>query len=241
MLMRWGLLAVAVAMVCAASGVLQSHQQPSAQRLVVTAITGLIAPLFWPGAAATAFHTQLRVAGWSLASAALAALLLLAAGRGRQSLGAVLVSCAVLALVLAIGHAVAAGVERLMNPATGARELGGTVATLLLVLSGGMPLWLGPAAEIFARGHGWALDALMAASPLTHLALASGNDLLRNEWLYDHSNLAKLAVGYPSLAGVIAGYAIAVLALLGVPLAQRNAGSRSSGARPTSSTTQEVR
>ena len=29
-------------------------------------------------------------------------------------------------------------------------------------------------------------------SPLTHLAVASGNDLLRNQWFYQHSNLASL-------------------------------------------------
>jgi len=58
-------------------------------------------------------------------------------------------------------------------------------------------------------------------SPLTHLAVASGNDLLRNPWFYQHSNLAALQFSYPSLAELILSYGLAFLALALIPLASR--------------------
>ena len=64
---RWAMLAVASALMLAAFGATASDVQPSALRVAVTACIGLIAPLFWPGKAATPARTALRIAGWSAA------------------------------------------------------------------------------------------------------------------------------------------------------------------------------
>ena len=86
---------------------------------------------------------------------------------------------------------------------------------------GSLPLWFGPAGELLAGRHPWIIDAVIGISPLTHLAVASGNDLLRNPWFYQHSNLAALQFSYPSLAELILSYASVSLALALIPLASR--------------------
>ena len=110
-----------------------------------------------------------------------------------------------LMLILLVTHAVAAGLEGRLRGQSGdaetAREMAGRAAALALALLGSLPLWLGPAAELLAGRHPWIIDAVVGMSPLTHLAVASGNDLLRNQWFYQHSNLAALQFSYPSLAG----------------------------------------
>ena len=85
--------------------------------------------------------------------------------------------------------------------------MAGRTAALVLALLGSLPLWLGPVAELLSARHAWVIDAIVGMSPLTHLAVASGNDLLRNEWLYQHSNLAALQFSYPGLAHLAWSYA----------------------------------
>jgi len=239
---RVALLAVSAALASAVWGALQMSQQPSAQRLVVTSVVALLAPLFWPGAAASELRTGSRITGWSLAAAAIALCLLFAAGRGRQSFTQLLSAGAMLALVLAITHTVASAVERRLQIAAiaNARELAGLLATVLLALVGAMPFWLGPAAELAQRVHAGIVDVVVAGSPLTHLAIASGNDLLRNEWLYDHSNLAKLAVTYPRMPGVVLAYVVILLALALLWPAQRNLRRRFAEGRSIRSTRENV-
>ena len=84
-----------------------------------------------------------------------------------------------------------------------------------------MPLWLGPAAELLASRLPWIVNAALGVSPLTHLAVASGNDLLRNAWFYQHANLAALQFSYPGLAEITLSYATVALTLALVPLASR--------------------
>jgi hypothetical protein len=226
-------------------GVFEMHQQPSAVRIFVASIMALVAPLFWPGAAEHPASTAGRVLAWSAACAIVGAVLILVIGGARQSPGAVVAAAAMLMLLLLVAHALAATIEVCLRAcsvdASSARPMAGTLATLVVALLGSLPMWLGPAAELFARAHAWAIDAVVAASPLTHLALASGNDLLRNEWLYDRSNLAKLAVTYPGVPAVVAGYVATLLALHGIPLARRNFRRYIFGAYPPCSTTEEVR
>jgi len=242
---RAALLVLGIATTAAAWGALQMAQQPSALRVVVTSITALVAPLFWPGAADTTLRTALRVVNWSLVCAVSAALMLLAMGQGRQTPSALLAVAAMLSIVLVIVHCLAATLElRLatINPDPQvARAMAAAITTFALALVGAAPLWLGPAAELSASAHTWAVDAILAASPLTHLAMASGNDLLHSEWLYDHSNLSKLAVSYPGMSTILALYASILLALVGIPLAQRHLRRRMPDAHPPCSTTEEVR
>jgi hypothetical protein len=172
-------------------------------------------------------------------------LFLLLIGRGHQTLGPIVSACAMLILVLAVTHALVAAIEKRLHARASdddtARATCGATATLVLVLLGAMPLWLGPAAELASRAHPWTIDAVVGMSPLTHLAMASGNDLLHNEWLYDQSNLSKLAVSYPPMPAVLAGYASILLALVAFPLAQRVLRRRGPGAHPPCSTPEEVR
>jgi hypothetical protein len=212
------MLLVAVLLILAALGAADPDLQPSAVRLMVTSVVALLAPLFWPGIAATPAHTALRVVGWSVAAACLAALALGVFAAALQPALRVFAACAMLALILIVTHAVAAILERrwhsLSADAQGARDLASRSAALALALLGSMPLWFGPAAELLSARHDWVVDTVLGVSPLTHLAVASGNDLLRNQWLYKHSNLASLQTSYPALAVLAWGYAIACLLLV---------------------------
>ena len=214
---RWGMLLVAAWSILAAWGATSAPAQPSAFRIEVTAVIGLLAPLFWPGRAANSSRTSLRVVAWTAAAAASAAIALLA--HAAQRWGAVASTCAMLMAILVLSHAAAAVLERRWSApsadAGSARELAGRAVASALAALGTLPFWLGPAAESLLARHPGIIDVLVALSPVTHLAVASGNDLLHNPWLYEHSNLAVLPVSYPGLGTLAMGYAsaCAVLAL----------------------------
>lgn len=191
--------------------------QPSALRLLVAAVVGLLAPLCWPGNAATPARTAARVAGWSAGAAVLAAIALRILGGPVQTFSRLLASCSMLMLILLVTHAVAAGLEarwraRLAD-APSARELAGRTSALALALLGSLPLWLGPVSELLSARHAWVIDAVIGISPLTHLAVAGGNDLLRNQWFYQHSNLAGLQFSYPGRVELTWLYGAVILLL----------------------------
>jgi hypothetical protein len=216
---RWAALLVAALMVLAALGASDPDLQPSALRLMATSVVGLLAPLFWPGVAATHQRTAVRIVAWSAAAAVLAALVLGAFGNTRQSLLHIAEACAMLWLVLLVAHAATALLESgglgRSGGARTSREMAGRAVVMALAAFGSLPLWLGPAAETLSSRHGWAIDALLDLSPVVHLAMASGNDLLRNQWFYQHSNIASLQFEYPGLVGVAWSYAL-LLAVLGL-------------------------
>ena len=218
---RWAMLAVAGVLMLAAFGA--SDLQPSALRVAVTTVIGLIAPLFWPGNAATPRRTALRIAAWSAAVACMAAIALRIAGNPGQPFARILAACGMLLLILLVTHAAAAWLESAWHGqsrnAETAREMAGRAATLALALVGSLPLWVGPACELLSGRQPWLIDAAIGVSPLTHLAVASGNDLLRNQWLYQHSNLAPLQFSYPGVADVSVAYAAVLLLLVLFPLA----------------------
>lgn len=222
---RWGLLLAAALMLLAALGAADPDLQPSALRLMVTCVVALLAPVFWPGIAATPSRTALRVAGWSVAAACLAALALWAFGTALQPLSRVLAACSMLTLVLIVTHALVAVLEGHWRGASAdlrvSRELAGRSAALALAMLGSLPLWFGPTAELLSAGHAWIVDATLALSPLTHLAVASGNDLLRNQWFYQHSNLASLQTAYPELNAIAWTYLFACSMLLLTALSSR--------------------
>jgi hypothetical protein len=195
--LRWAVLAVAVVVMLAAFGATATDLQPSALRVAVTAIVGLLAPLFWPGRATTAGRTALRIGGWLLAAVCVAAIALRFTGDHGQPFARILPACAMLTLILIVTHTLAAGLEGHWRgesaDAEKAREMAGRAAATVLALLGSAPLWLGPAAELLARRHAWIIDAVIGISPLTHLAVASGNDL-RNPWFYQHANLAAIPI-----------------------------------------------
>ena len=231
--LRWGmLLAVALALL-AAFGVTAVEWSASAFRVAVAAVVGLLAPLFWPGMAATPVQTAVRVAGWSAAAVGLAALALLLLGRPARSLAQGLGTGVMLLAILLVTHALVAGLEGLLrrggaSSADGrtARAAAGMAAALMLAVLGALPLWLGPLAEVLSARRAGVIDAVVAFSPLTLLAVASGNDLLRNEWFYQHCNLAVLPVSYPGPIEVGGAYAALGLALALIAFARRRPAAR---------------
>jgi len=217
------MLLVASLSILAAAGATSAHSQPSALRVDVTAVIGVLAPLFWPGRAATSARTSLRVVAWSAAAAASAAIALLV--HPAQRWGAVASTCAMLMAILVLSNAAAAALERRWNaPGTdagSARELAGRAVACALAALGTLPFWLGPSAESLSARHAGVIDMVVGVSPVTHLAVASGNDLLHNPWLYEHSNLALLPVSFPGLGMLAWSYASACALLAFAALASQ--------------------
>lgn len=206
MVMRGALLLAAAAISLFAVGAADADLQPSALRVMTAVVFALLAPLFWPGCTPEQRGTALRVVVWSAVACTMAGLAMLAWGGGRQAIPDLLQSCAMLAGILLLAHAAAALLEKAWSAAHiaggDARDSAGRAVALSLALLGSLPLWLGPAAELLADRHAWVLDTVLGLSPLMHLAVASGNDLLRNQWLYQHSNLSGLQVDYPGLGAL---------------------------------------
>ena len=208
---------MATMLILAAVGARADDLQPSALRVLVTAAVGLLSVLFWPGRAATPARTAWRVVAWSAAAALLAAGVLRLTGQTMQPYAKIFSSCVMLLLILLVAHALAAALEARLragsDSAHGAREAAGRHVAMALVLLGSLPLWAGPLAELLSGRHEWTIAAAIGASPLTHLAVASGNDLLRNQWLYQHANLAGLQFSYPGVFEVGVFYVLACLLL----------------------------
>ncbi len=61
------------------------------------------------------------------------------------------------------------------------------------------PLWLGPLAALGAEAGLERASVIVAASPLVHLGVAAGQDLLRTQWWYAHTSFGSLQFDYPSL------------------------------------------
>jgi hypothetical protein len=194
----------------------------SAQRVLITAVVALLAPLFWPGKRSSRKPTAMVILAWSCVVTCLAALLLLVIGRGTHSGQSIASVCGVLLLISMTTHAAAVAVEtfvgKMSADAPNAREIGGRVAMLVLALLGSIPVWMGPAVEIAKHSHPGLIDIIVGVSPLTHIAVAGGNDLLRNPWFYQHSSLSGLQFSYPSLTMVVMCYIAVAVAVLGVPL-----------------------
>ena len=108
---RWGMLLLAAGVVLALLGATFGHQQPSALRVLVTAVVGLLAPLFWPGNGETPMRTALRIVVWSAAAAGLAAIALRLLGSAAQPFSRILVSCGLLVPILLVTHAMVAVLE----------------------------------------------------------------------------------------------------------------------------------
>lgn len=202
MIWRIGLLSLSVLVALGASGAAWGGTHASAWRVTAAAAVLLLAPLFWPGRGPAAWR---RVAGWSLAGAAVAVAATFAFGPAGRWDAVALVALQLLVLLL-LAHALCAGLE---SPLGGPGPAGASVA-LLLALAGALPVWAGP---VGLGTEGGGLDALLAASPLTHLAVASGNDLLRNPWLYENTPLGGLPAEYPAGTTLVAAYAAGLAAL----------------------------
>jgi hypothetical protein len=222
---RWGMLLAAALSILAAVGATAGPLQGSALRTAAVAVVGLLAPLFWPGRTATVASTALRVVVWSVGVVVSTGVAIGILAHPAQPWLRILSACAMLLPIVLLSHAAAAWLEQSWDARSGeageARELAGRAVALALALLGTLPFCLGPVAELLTARHPGIIDVVIGSSLLTHLAVASGNDLLRNSWFYEHSNLAALRVSYPQ-AGVLAGcYGAVCLALALVVLAPR--------------------
>lgn len=207
--------------------------QRSAYLALVAAIIALLSPLFWPGSAATARATGWRILGWSLAAALLAAVAMLGSGDPSHVAGAGVMLLLVCIATLGAAARLESFLVRRGADADKASDASAWLATALLAIPAAAPLVLGPAAELASAERPRALEVVVAVSPLTHLAVASGNDLLRNQWFYQHSNLAGLRFGYPRLAPLLAVYTVLGFALVAVPAMFRERTRRGSHPTPT--------
>lgn len=214
---RFALLAAAIVPVLAASGAMSAGFQPSTRIVVVTALTALLAPFFRPDDAGRAPATAVRTAVWCVGAVVIATSAIAFTGSGGVQAPRVLHALLLLLLVLLATHAAASVIEEAMRAWTRERDGLHETATWIVVVGlaalGATPLWLGPVAELLSGGEPAAVDTIVGMSPLTHLAVASGNDLLRNQWFYQHSNLASLRFTYPTLAAIVLSYLAAILAL----------------------------
>lgn len=217
---RVALLFVAAVLALLVMAAVSPDLASSGQRVGVAAVVALLAPLLWPGLAHTPEGSALRVLAWSAAGAVSVpvsvSLFAQVAGASLQLMNQLLPLLSTglcLFAVLLLTHAGQALLEargrHAGRPAATARLDAAHAVALLLALLGSAPLWLGPMAEVLAPAHDWTLNAVVGASPLTHLAVASGNDVLRNPWLYQHANLAALPVDYPALGAITRFYASA--------------------------------
>lgn len=219
-------MALATATTIGALNVAVADMQSSAQRVLIAAVVALVAPLFWPGGRSSARRTAFTIIAWSFVVTFFAALLMLLLARAAYSIQSVASACGVLLLITIVTQAFAAAVQTLIASTraeeNNAREIAGRVATFALALLGSAPVWFGPAAQVAMHAYPGLIDAIIASSPLTHLAVASGNDLLRNQWFYQHSSLSGLQFSYPSLSMIVVCYIAVAVTMLGVPIIVRS-------------------
>ena len=153
--------------------------------------------------------------GVTLAWAALAALamLLLALATGSVAASAVALSAGVFLLVGSFGLTLA-----LVAVLVRDRLAAATLLTALGMLAVAAPIWLGPIAERFAP-TGVFVDALVAVSPLSYLAVLADHVYLRATWFYEYTALGSLRYDYPAAASQSVIYALpfAAVAALRLP------------------------
>lgn len=242
---RWAMLLSSACLAFAAIGAADPDLSASARQVSIAAVVALFAPLFWPGRAATANRTMVRVAAWSAGTVIVVAIALRLFGVGLPPLPWLWMAPAMLLVIMLVAHAAAAALEARWRKTCGdtasAREAAGRAVVLALALSGSLPLGLGPAAELLSPRHGWIIDAVVGASPLTHLAVAAGNDLLRNPWLYLHANLAALPASYPEFASLLLIYTAAIALLACAAFLQRQRRLRAAAAFPVATLSETER
>jgi hypothetical protein len=220
-------LAIAAGLATLAIGIADGTASGATRLLAVVALPAFLSPLLGGPQAARLTALPAHVLAWALGTFLLAAAVWLSAGGWPPSDTAVpllfafgLVVTARLALV------VAAEVLRTLGAAYDtADEWARWLVAATLWLLAAAPLWLGPLADLQARDGTAAAEAIVAASPLVHLGLAAGQDVLRTQWFYANSSLGSLQFDYPSLTSVALGYAFtaAVLGLFAVGFARRGA------------------
>ncbi len=184
------------------------HPRPDAATLAQGAWVAICALLLLHGTARYDDRPISVLAVWSLASAATVTMLALPRLPDTAPGDAA-------AMALGVGTLVftAASLRLLLITCSDERR-GSTWWVLALVLVTSLaPLWLGPAAELFATRQP-IVDLIVASSPLSYLASLISFDYLRSDWFYQHTSFGALRYDYPSPQLMTLIYlTIAVLAL----------------------------
>jgi hypothetical protein len=219
-------LAGSAAIVELALGASAGAMPPTGAALVAVAVPTFLAPLFWPRAAGGPLQPFACALG-SLATAGLLALLSWLVMRKPIPVVSLALAGLVALGVLVVAGQCATVIDRVLGrfgaSARVSREWALWTIMATLWLSAAAPLWLGPVADLGAGVNPALPTAVLACSPLVHLATAAGYDLLRSQWFYGHSSLGALQVEYPGIATLLLGYgaAGAVLTLLTIPFGRR--------------------
>lgn len=213
-------LACASAAVCAALDL--RDLSPGVVLTAASAAGIALAPLFWRQSDALA-----ELIAWCIAAALVGPLL--ATAWVSVSVIAAVRTGALAALWLAILHApLWAGACRIVRSgAAGATldPLRVLIVTVLAALAGG-PLWLAPLASLNTT-PAISASSILAVSPLIHLAVGAGADLLRVPWWYAHSTLGSSRFDYPDyLATALVDLLLATLSWLLASLGTRGRSKR---------------
>jgi hypothetical protein len=191
---------------------------PSGALLLVMSVAVLAGLMLWPGAVSGSGVPEVWLGTWSAACVGIGALAAAALLDSRidwgQLLSTTLVGFLVLLACLSCVTLVAAIPKRRNAAEVREFEPARWTVAALLALAAAAPLWAGPFAEGNLARWPQAVEATVAVSPLTHLAVAAGNDLLRNDWMYAHSSLGSLQFSYPGLPGILTTYLVLCTALL---------------------------
>lgn len=199
MLARCALLTLAVALWLLVLGAARADMPSATLATLSGASTLLLAPLLAPPTA-TGRRAVVRLLAWSGLVVVAAVVFPLLRGQlpGLPWFG--LLGPMALAV-----HAAVALASRLAPAHAGAA---GPALSCALAAAGALPLWAGPLAELVTTRWPAALDSVVGASPLVQIAVAAGNDLVRNDWFYAHSALSGLSFDYPHPGLAALAYAI---------------------------------
>jgi hypothetical protein len=202
-------------MVALALGIAGPDTPPATRLLLAVAAPVLLVPLFCGEAARTSTALAASIAGWICATLLLVVAAVL---YGARPATAQLAPLLLVALgIVVVTQLAARAVTRLLQAAgldeTAAREWARWLVAAILWLLATAPLWLGPLAALGAEAGPARSSAIVAASPLVHLGVAAGQDLLRTQWWYAHTSFGSLQFDYPSLAAIARAYVATALVL----------------------------
>ena len=218
--------------VALALGIARPDTPPATRLLLAIATPVLLVPLFSSEVARTSKALAASIAGWICSTLLLGVVAILC---GARPATAQLAPPLLVALgIVVVTQLAARAATRLLQAAgldePAAREWARWLAAAILWLLATAPLWLGPLAALGAEAGAARSSAIVAASPLVHLGVAAGQDLLRTQWWYAHTSFGSLQFDYPSLAAIARAYVATALALaaLDFVLSLRDASPRTS-------------
>jgi len=222
--------------VALALGIARPDAPPATQLLLAVATPVLLVPLFSSEAARTSTALAASIVGWTCTTLLLVVAAVL---YGARPATAQLAPLLLVALGIVVVTQLAMSVSARLLQSTGlhapaAREWARWLTAAMLWLLATAPLWLGPLAALGAEAGPERSSAIVATSPLVHLGVAAGQDLLRTQWWYAHTSFGSLQFDYPSLAAIARAYVATALALaaLDFALSLRDASPRTSLQEP---------